>query len=156
MTSVPSQDKTEKAFRTALRLLSFRERSENEIRLRLKQKKFTKKAIEQTVRYLLDEGLLNDRRFTRSWISSRLERHFGLKKICLELREKGIAKQLIEEEINHIRNAYPEEEIIADLAKKRINKYKDIGPLKAKQRTFNYLMARGFSPEIIRHALNAL
>ena len=59
-----------KAKSSALRLLSYRSRSEREISLRL-QDRFTETAINQTIAILRDQGLLNDMSFAREWREHR-------------------------------------------------------------------------------------
>lgn len=135
-------------------LLKFRLRSEKEIRVRLKKKKFDQKIIEETVAFLKDQDFINDNYFAKAWLESRLKRPLGLRRIKEELRQKGIDKEIINSQISEIKKDYSEEEIVAEIAKARFNRLKNIEPQKAKRRLYAYLLRRGFSPEIVIDVLN--
>ncbi len=77
-------------------LLKFRLRSEKEIRLRLKKKKFDSKIIDETAAFLKDKDFINDNNFAHLWLESRLKRPLGLRRIKEELRQKGIAREIID------------------------------------------------------------
>ena len=64
-------DEGERAHESALNLLSYRPRSEQEVRRRLGRKGFSEPAIEQAVQRLLRARLLDDEAFARYWISNR-------------------------------------------------------------------------------------
>ena len=71
MKEMLSADEMEKAFQSAVHLLSFRSRSENEIRLNLKKKEFSQFTIEATIKKLKGAGLVNDADFARQWVEAR-------------------------------------------------------------------------------------
>jgi len=153
---LPSVNSFLKAKEYAFLLLKFRLRSENELALRLRQKKFSEDIIRDTINFLKDKNFLNDRAFAKSWVNFRLKRPFGLKRIREELRVKGLDKQVIDEAISNIKENYSEKPIVSQLAKQRLERLKNIEPLKARQRVYAYLMRRGFSPEIVGTVVNAL
>ena len=89
-----------KARNSALRLLSYRSRSEREISLRL-QHRFTEGAINQTIATLRDQGLLNDMSFAREWKESREKfRPRGAAVIRSELRKLGVDSDVIQETLS--------------------------------------------------------
>lgn len=139
----------------AFLLLKFRLRSENELVQRLKLKKIPEDTIKEVVSFLKEKRFLNDNFFAKAWINSRLKKPLGLKRIKQELRQKGVAKEIIEEETAKV-NDYSEGQIILDLAKTRLNRLKGIDQLSAKRRVYAYLARRGFSPEIVIDTLNQL
>lgn len=144
----------EKAKNYAFLLLKFRLRSEKEIRLRLKKKKFDQGVIEETVSFLKDKDFINDNYFAKAWIESRLKRPLGLRRIKQELSLKGINKEIIDSQIEEIRRNYSEEDIVTEIAKTRFNRLKNIEPEKAKRRLYAYLLRRGFSADVIIDALH--
>ena len=151
-----NRDSLEKAKNYAFLLLKFRLRSENEIRQRLKKKKFDTQIIENVVSFLKDKGFINDNYFAKTWVESRIKKPLGLRRLKEELKIKGIDKEIIEERINEIKKNYPEEEIIASIARERLKRIKDIDPQKAKKRIYAYLLRRGFSPDIILDVVGQL
>lgn len=137
-------------------LLKFRARSEKEIYQRLKKKKFNEEIIKQVIAFLKEKNFIDDNYFAKAWIESRLRRPLGLRRIKEELRLKGVDKEIINSQIEKIKEGYCEEEIVLKLAKARLSKLKGIEPRKAKSRVFTYLLRRGFSPEIVIEVINQL
>lgn len=137
-------------------LLKFRPRSEKEIYARLKKKKFNPEIIEKTLSFLKERGFVDDKYFAKAWIESRIKKPLGLRRLREELRIKGIAWQIIDNQINEIKKDYPEEIIVANLAQERLNKIKGIDSQKAKRRIFSYLVRRGFSPDVVMDVIDQL
>ncbi|OGX25649.1 MAG: hypothetical protein A2787_05905 [Omnitrophica WOR_2 bacterium RIFCSPHIGHO2_01_FULL_48_9] len=151
-----ARDEKIKARDTIFRLLKFRLRSEQEIRTKLKTKKFSDETVNSTVQYFKQLQLIDDRQFAKSWIAARLARPLGINRIRFELKTKGIAEDLIKEQLNAIDDTYSELETVLELGKRRFAKYKNIEPMKAKRRTFEYLSRRGFKTETISKAIRQL
>ena len=86
----------EEAFNRAVKFLSYRARSVAEVRAKLAQLGFSRDTAEGAVKKLRALKLLNDGTFARAWASSRVEgRGYGPLRVERELRQKGIAKDLI-------------------------------------------------------------
>lgn len=137
-------------------LLKFRLRSEKELYERLKKKKFPEGEIKKVLAFLKEKKFIDDRAFVKAWVNSRLRQLIGLKRIRQELRQKGIAQEIIDAKIDELKNGYSESEIVGNLAADRLKKLKDLEPLKAKSRVYAYLIRRGFSPDIVIDTLNKL
>ncbi len=137
-------------------LLKFRLRSEKELYERLKKKKFPEGEIKKVIAFLKDKKFIDDRAFVKAWVNSRLRQLVGLKRIRQELRQKGIAKEAIEDKLSEVKSDYSESEIVVNLATDRLRKLKDVDPQKAKSRVYGYLIRRGFSPDIVIDTLNKL
>lgn len=149
-------DILQKAKNYAFLLLKFRLRSEKEIAQRLKQKGFAQGTIEQVVSFLREKQFLDDKIFARTWIESRLKRPFGIRRIKEELKIKGVAPQTISEEWGQLRDKYPEEQIVFEIARQKFSKLRNIDKVKAKSRIYGYLLRRGFSAELVMDAINKL
>jgi len=137
-------------------LLKFRLRSEKELEARLKQKGFSSQISKDTINFLKDKEFIDDRIFAKGWVSSRLKRPFGLRRIKQELTQKGLAKDIIEDSLAQAKKDYSEEEIVSQLAQQRFSRLKGIEPQKAKARVYGYLLRRGFSPEIVSDIVKQL
>jgi regulatory protein len=151
-----SLNSAEKARAYAFLLLKFRLRSENELKSRLKQKGFPEELAADTVSFLKDKEFIDDRVFAKGWVSSRLKRPLGLRKIRLELAQKGVAGEIIQNALAQASQHYSESQIVSQLVKQRFSKLKTINPLKARARVYAYLMRRGFSPDIVGDAVRGL
>ena len=145
-----------KSKNVVFRLLKIRQRSEKEIRDRLKFKKTPKNIIEKTVYYFKNLRFIDDRQFAKDWINARLSKPFGLNRIRLELRQKGIEDTIIEEELALKKENYLEETIVSELVQRRFSRYKNLDKLKTKRRLFEYLIRRGFRIETINKVLRKI
>ena len=135
-------------------LLKFRPRSEKEIYLRLKKKKFEERIIKEVLLFLKDKDFIDDNHFAKIWIESRIKRPLGLRRLKEELRIKGIPQEIIDSKIEEIKKSYSEEDVVSKMAKERLHKLKGVESQKAKRRVFAYILRRGFSPEIVIDVLN--
>ncbi len=145
----------DKAKAYCFKLFKFRLRTEKEIRDKLKRRQFCKDVIEDVIEYFKSLNYINDSAFTKSWIESRIQKPFGLKRITYELREKGISERIIEEEIFKLKNFYSEYDIAKGIAEERFRKIiQRIDPEKAKRRIYSFLLRRGFSSDIALDIIN--
>ena len=128
-------------YNKALDILSRREHSTKELVIKL-EKKFTSNTdILLTVSKLKKNNLLNDIRFTESYVAARKRKGFGPKKIEFELISKGIK----DSDINYVLS---EETGWCELAKKAFNKKFKNGPsneINQKLKQKNFLKNRGFT-----------
>jgi regulatory protein len=131
------------------RLFKFRIRSEHEIRAKLKEKGFPHEIIEQAVAFFTKCEMLNDTIFAKAWIGSRLNKPMGLRRIKQELKEKGIADEIIASELTAAKSDYDESEAVKEVIKRRLRMYQGLDPIKKKRRLEGYLLRRGFSTETI-------
>ena len=153
---LPNQDKTlEKVKAFVFRLLKIRLRSEKEIIDKL-IKKFPSNDIEKTLNYFKDLNLIDDRQFAKEWISSRLNKSYGFKRINYELRQKGINNEMIKEEWDKTIEEYDLSKIVQTLAEKRLRLYQHLEKPKAKRRLLEYLMRRGFTHPTVYQVINRL
>jgi regulatory protein len=153
MQTKPDQTEFPRAKRTVERLLKYRLRSENEIVVKLKTKGYSPATISQTVSFYRRIGVLDDTLFARAWISSRLNKPLGVKRIRWELTKSGIGTEIIEQELRRALDGYDEKETAGRIAQKRMQLYHRIDFKKAKLRLMAYLMRRGFSMETVQHVI---
>jgi regulatory protein len=133
-----------KAKETALRFLSFRRRTEKEIKNKLKQKGFDENTIKRTVEKLEEYDLINDLEFATAWVEERLEyKPRGKKLLKQELWKKGIKKEIIDQVLNE--SCQNEDKSALELLEKIKNRYKNLEPQVARRRMYGFLLRRGFS-----------
>ena len=147
------KDTFEQAKGYIFRLLKIRFRSEREVRDKLRKKGFSEPTADDAVGYFKGIDLINDRLFAQKWIAWRLNKPFGIHRIRFELKEKGIAPELINEELGQAMLEYREIDVAGRLAKHQALKYRDIPREKVKQRVYGYLLRRGFNPAIVMKAI---
>ena len=141
---------------SALRFLKIRPRSVGELKIKLQNKNFEAKEIKETLAWLENSNLLNDRAFTKSWIQYRLARPFGFRRIIAELKAKDVADEIIEAAVEEAKNEYSQEQVVRDLAKRRWERLGSVEPQKKKKRIYDFLLRRGFAINEVMKVLNKL
>jgi len=147
------KDELKKGRILAFRLLKYRDRSEKEIIERLKKKKISSQIIKRILEELKSLSLLDDKKFSQSWIRKRLREGYGFLRIKKELKEKGIREDLVKELINNFKKEKNIPSQIEELIKKRARRYKDESIFNTKRKLLSYLVRRGFSYEEVIQAL---
>ncbi|HET7318558.1 MAG TPA: regulatory protein RecX [Nitrospirota bacterium] len=143
-----------RAKNTAYRLLTYRPRSRAEIVQKLGDKGFDGAIIETVVASLERMGYINDRHFAEQWASSRVRlRGYGRRRIELELRNKGVAREAIIEAFSHVFGAETEHETARHAAEKKIRTMKSADKDTRRRRLAGFLERKGFSFDVIRDVL---
>jgi regulatory protein len=152
-------DTYEKYLNYILHFLSFRQRTEKEIKDKLIEKKAPQEIREQIVNFLKQQKFINDAEFARLWIQSRKSFRIKSKKaIKMELLKKGIAVPLINEALagtdDEENSGINDQEQAIKLVHKRINKYRHLPKQELYQKLGGFLARRGFSWETIKSAID--
>jgi len=127
--------------------LSYRPRSEKEIRDYLRKKEVEEKIVEKVVSRVKKLGYLDDLEFVRWWVEQRSTfRPRGKRALRAELRQKGIAPEIIDKILNSV---VDEVSLAQKAIQKKINEYLELPPRKSRQKIAAYLRRRGFSWETI-------
>lgn len=140
----------------AFRFLKIRERSVKELKNKLVLKKVSPEVIERAIAYLIEKKFLDDEHFTANWIRYRQARPFGPQRIKMELRQKGIAEEIIVEQMRLAFENQDQAGVIFDLASRRAKRYAKDTPDKRKKKVFDFLSRRGFGLELIKKAVKDL
>jgi regulatory protein len=98
-----NEDAREKALQQALLFLSYRARSEKEIRQNLKKHEYPEDAIEYTMTRLRENRLANDNEFAHTWVENRNTfRPRSRRALTMELRQKGLDEETVKEAVANI------------------------------------------------------
>ena len=145
------EDGQEVAYQRALKLLSYRPRSEAEIRLKLKRHGTEDRTVEQVLERLQKNGLVDDAQFARIWVENRsAHRPRSQRALAYELRQRGIEAQMIEEVVQAVDN----QELAYQAANKQARKLRELECHVFRQKMFAFLARRGFSYEDSLPAVN--
>ncbi len=79
----------------AMNLLALREHSARELKDKLGRKFDSAELIDAAIAGLIEQGLQSDERFTQAFVAMRQRQGKGSLIIRMELREKGVASELI-------------------------------------------------------------
>ena len=150
-------DEFEKFYNKALKFLSYRPRSEKEIRDKLSGKKASEEIINKVISRLKENNFLNDEEFVKWWIEQRANfKPRSLKLIKMELRQKGIDKDLIDQIIDDLSLTIDDLSSAKKLIEKRLPRYKNLAPDKKFQKIARFLASKGFSYDIIKEIFQSL
>jgi regulatory protein len=158
--TIQNDDDFNTAKEKALRLLSYRLRSEHELRKRLSEKNFAADVINRTISHLHELKLIDDAAFTESFVHDLiLRRSAGKSLLRRELGKKGISREIIAGILNSL-PADEEEDRARHTAVLLIKRYKSsrksTDPKNQQQRITATLMRRGFDFPTIRKVIQEL
>ena len=132
----------------AYHYLSYRPRSEGEIKQWLHRRGFADEVAEQTIIKLREQNLSDDFAFARFWKENRLSfRPKSKRLIKKELRDKKVAEEIIEQVTEDI----DDEAIAYKLGSNRISTLAHLDYPDFYRRLSSYLAYRGFTYEVIKH-----
>jgi regulatory protein len=142
-----ADDLRRRAFDAALHLLSYRPRSEHEIRTRLLRRGLPPDVVGAAVEKLRDDGLVNDAAFARAWVEGRTGASpRGRELLRRELRRKGVDAATATEAVA----AVSEEEAARRAALKQVRALRGLAYRDFRNRLAGYLQRRGFGYDVIR------
>lgn len=140
----------------AFRYLGRRLLSENELRIKLKLKKYDETIIEETIEELKDKKYLNDLEFAKIFSVENIKnKYWGKNKIKAELMKRGISSEIISQVLsenfprgNDLQNAL-------ELAGKKykILSHRNLEPKKIKEKLISFLYSKGYDYEVIKEAV---
>ncbi len=143
-----------KARQAAMRLIKVRPRTEQELARQLRARKIPGAASRKLIEDLKAEGQVDDRVFARLWIDEKLSKGtHGRKLLEHELRARGIAREVLEEELEECYGREAEASIARELAGKKLARFKSMPAAAARRRVFSHLLRRGFSSEVAADAV---
>lgn len=146
----------DKYYEKALRFLSFRPRSEKEVKDNLAKKKASPTIINMIIQKLRDQKFLNDKEFTKWWIEQRtIVKPTGIRIIKIELQRKGIDKEAIDEVLERSKDTVHNElDMARDLVQRRFKRYQGLERQEIYQKLGGFLSRRGFDYDTIKKAID--
>jgi regulatory protein len=152
--ALQEKDTVEKAFQQAMLFLSYRVRSVAEVTRNLVEKGFSEVVVEQTVARLQQNGLLNDASFAQAWVENRdTFRPRGRRILAMELRQKGVADEVIDEALG---DSSGEEDLAYQAAQRQARRLAGLDRKMFRSRLAGFLGRRGFSYETIAPVVERL
>ena len=144
-------DRIKEAKLKALSLLNYMDRTESQLRQKLKEKSFDEKAIDEAVEYVKFFGYINDVSYAERYILSR-QMSKSKREIYAALCQKGISREDIEHAMESCYEAEGEREAIFRLCEKKHFVPEDATDIE-KKRMYQYLLRKGFRGEDVSKAL---
>jgi regulatory protein len=151
--SLKAADACELAFQKAAHFLSYRLRSEAEIRQYLRKHKTADDVIESTITRLHQNQYADDNRFARAWIENRSAfRPRGRRLLSWELRRKGLSDQVVEEAVAGL----DESALAYEAAGKHARRMYKLPWIEFRTRLHAFLARRGFTNEVITSTVSRI
>ena len=140
----------EASFEKGIFLISLKDRTKKELRLKLEKKYLNKPAILKAIEKLEEFGYLNDLNYAISYIESRT---YGKNRIFYNLFQKGIDRGIVEkaylaldeEKKENIDDTKLEKLIEKNSKKINVSNKRDEKKMKEEQKLIQYLARQGFS-----------
>ena len=146
-------DQFHRCLSAAVHYLSYRPRSESEIRERLQQRGFDGDSVEAVIARLKEQGLVDDVAFAQFWRDNR--QSFRPRSRWLtrfELRQKGVAEDIIDQIVDAVDDA--DSAYRAALSKAQSLPHSDYQSFR--RRLGGYLKRRGFGYEVINQTIGRM
>jgi regulatory protein len=143
-----AKDDVEVALQKALNFLSYRPRSEKEVRQNLKIKHgiIEEDIIDLIIERLKSGGLVDDSNFAELWVENRNEfRPRGSRALRTELRQKGSDEEIIALSLKDL----DEDKLALKAARKQSRKYKQLEWDQFRKKLTGFLARRGFPYGVI-------
>ena len=137
----------------ALYLLRNRARSKRDMLVKLRDKGYDDEAIKTTVEKLEKIGFLDDQKYATNYSRDKVVIYRrGRHRIALELMQKGIPKEIINQATGAIE---PDEELAAarSLLQSKERQWRDLTDRKRFEKSVILLQRRGFPGTVIREVL---
>jgi regulatory protein len=147
------KDQFEGAYQRAINFLSYRIRSEKEIRQNLTKHEVPESIIERVLDRLRSASLVDDRDFAFQWVENRVRfKPRGKRALSSELFQKGITNEIIEDVLAELN----EEELAYDCARSRISRYAGLEEKTFQKKLSDLLTRRGFPYHISKDVIGTL
>jgi regulatory protein len=148
-----TEDEISRAVDRAVRLLARRPRSVSEVRKNLTRKETPEPVIDSAIARLTQLGYLDDEAFARYWMENRDQfKPRGPRALRYELRQKGVARDIIEQVVSDVDPA----DAAYRAAQDRARRMRGSTRFDFENRVGGFLQRRGFSYGTARDAINRI
>ena len=153
ISALKQADRQQGCYDAAARFLSYRPRSEQEMKQYLKRRNFSEEDTQATLGKLKEQKLVDDTAFAAFWKDNR--QSFSPRSsylIGLELRQKGVSREIIEQAVSGI----DDDENACRAAQGKARSLKTAEYQDFRRRLGDYLKRRGFNYGVIIPAVERL
>ena len=142
------------ALERAVSLLAVRARTERELRDALRQCAYSEAVIERVISRMNEAGYIDDADFASQWAASRTSKGLGARRIAMELRQKGVDAEHIEQALGQLDEEERMESAVR--AARKAARGKELSSPADRQKVFAALMRKGYDSASARRAIEAL
>lgn len=143
----------EQALQKLKHYCAYQERCHSEVKEKLYNLGVWKKNHDEIIASLIEENYLNEERFAVAFAGGKFRvKQWGRVKIKYELKQKQVSEYSIKKAMKQI-NEEEYEKVLKKLAEDKYSSLKNEQYLVRKKKTMDYLMAKGFEPELVRSVI---
>ncbi|AUD07272.1 regulatory protein RecX [Spirosoma pollinicola] len=142
-------DSVKDALRKAAMFCAYQERTQQEVRDRLKDWSVLGDDAEEVIAELIQQNYLNEERFATAFAGGKFRvKGWGRRKIKQHLQQRGISGYNLEQAMKEIA---PDDYrgTLTDLLAKKRQTLRDSNPLVIKQKLVRYALSKGYEPDLI-------
>ena len=137
----------------AMKYLTLKDRTVSEMQRYLDEKDFGEADVDATVARLLELGMLDDARYARRFVETRLaSKPVSRRHLHEQLRTHGVSEADIEAALSAVEED-GEAKNARIVAEKFARQFESLEPQKRRERVLSRLIARGYSYDAARRAL---
>jgi len=146
----------EEALQKLRHYCGYQERSHSEVQQKLWDLGVRRAEHDEIISSLIEDDYLNEERFAQQFAGGKFRmKDWGRKKIYYALKEKKVSEYNIKKAMKEIdEDAYLK--TLNNLAEKKYTSLRGEQYLVRKKKTIDFLMQRGFEPELVTKAVNRL
>lgn len=146
----------EQAIQKAKQYCGYQERSHYEVEQKLWDLGVRKTDHDEIISTLIQEDYLNEERFAKAFAGGKFRmKDWGRKKIFYALKEKKVSEYNIKNALKEIDEG-EYYKTLHELAEKKYTLLKSDQYLIRKRKTIDFLLQRGFEPDLVIRALNQI
>lgn len=146
----------EQAYQKARHFCAYQERCHQEVKDKLYGFGLRKTDVETLLSRLIEEDLLNEERFARQFAGGHFRlKKWGKQKIVHALRLKRVSEYNIRKALREIEDS-DYQKLLAKLASAKWAALKNNQYIIRETKTRNYLLQKGFEPQMVQAALKSL
>lgn len=137
------------ALRKAALFCAYQERTQQEVRERLKEWGVWGDDAEEVIAELIQQNYLNEERFAKAFAGGKFRvKSWGRRKIKQQLQQRGITGYNLDQAMKEIAPA-DYRATLAELLDKKRRSLRDDNPLVVKQKLVRYAMSKGYESDLI-------
>ena len=146
----------EQAFQKLKQYCGYQERCHYEVQQKLWDLGVSRSLHDEIISNLIEEDYLNEERFARMFAGGKFRmKNWGKKKIEYALKDKKVSSYSINKGLKEIDDeAYLQ--LLEKLTEKKYESLRSEQHLIRKKKTMDYLLQKGFEPDLISKAVNNL
>jgi regulatory protein len=137
------------ALRKAAMFCAYQERTQQEVRDRLKEWDVVADDAEEVIAELIQQNYLNEERFAKSFAGGKFRvKSWGKRKIKQHLQQRGITGYNLDQAMKEIA---PDDyrNTLTDLLDKKRRSLRDDNPLVIKQKLVRFALSKGYESDLI-------